>query len=270
VPEIKTEEVETDVGRLLVHADDEVITPILRHHGVWEKELGDVLRQVLAPGMTAVDVGANIGYTALLMAQCVGRQGTVVALEPEHRNAELLRRNAARSQGAEIRVIEAAAWSEPTTLQLALSDNNAGDHRVGSQIARERVLVDVPAVTLDDVLPDRVDVLLLDTQASEHIALRGARRLIERSRTLVFVEFWPEGLRDAGGDPHEVLAEYRAMGFTVSGAEQPLPSDPAALVAAVAAADPPFTTLRLEPAPDARPTSVADRVRGVLRRRVRS
>jgi FkbM family methyltransferase len=266
VLDIKTEEVATDLGPLLAHADDEVITPILRHHGVWEKELGDVLRQVLAPGMTAVDVGANIGYTALLMAQCVGPQGSVVAVEPEPRNAELLRRNAARSQGAAIQVIEAAAWSEPTTLQLALSATNAGDHRVGSQIAQERVLVDVPAVTLDDVLPDHVDVLLLDTQASEHIALRGARHLIERSRPLIFLEFWPAGLREAGGDPEAVLAEYRALGFTVTGAEQPLPSDPGDLVRAVESADPPFTTLRLAPAPAAKPASALGHLRGVLRR----
>ncbi len=56
------------------------------------------------------------------------------------------------------------------------------------------------AVRLDDVLPDRVDLILMDTQASEHVALRGARRLLDRSRPALFVEFWPQGLREAGTD----------------------------------------------------------------------
>jgi FkbM family methyltransferase len=242
----RLEEVETDVGTLLLHADDTVITPIIRAHGAWEKELGDRLRCLLDPGMVAVDVGANIGYFALLMAEEVGPSGRVIAVEPEPRNAEVLRQNAERTRGAEIEVIEAAAWSEPTTLELGLHPSNTGDHRIGSD-SSARETVQVPAVRLDDVLPAQVDLLLLDTQASEHVALRGARRLLERSRPAVFVEFWPQGLREAEADPVSVLDGYRSIGLRATGAEEALPDDPGQLVEAVDAAEVPFTTLRLEP-----------------------
>ena len=105
----------------------------------------------------------------------------------------------------------------------------------------------VKAVRLDDVLPSRVDLILMDTQASEHVAVRGARRLLERSRPLLLVEFWPQGLREAGTDPVSVLDGYRAMGLRAVGAEGELPADPGELVQAVDAAETPFTTLRLEP-----------------------
>jgi FkbM family methyltransferase len=196
--------------------------------------------------MTAVDVGGNIGYVALLMAEAVGPTGKVVAIEPDPRNADVLRRNAERTRGAPIEVIEAAAWSEPGQLELALNDSNTGDHRVG-MVAAERETVAVPAVILDDVLPDSVDLMLMDTQATEHVALRGARELVRRSRPLLFVEFWPQGIREGGADPLAVLDGYREMGLRLSGAEGELPEDFGELVAAVENAEMPFTTLRLDP-----------------------
>jgi FkbM family methyltransferase len=254
VTNVNLEEVQTDVGPLLVHADDEVITPIIRANGTWEEELGAELRSRLRPGMTAVDVGGNIGYVALLMAEQVGPSGRVVAVEPDPRNAHVLRLNAERTRGAPIEVVEAAAWSEPGVLDLGLHETNTGDHRVGSAEG-ERTTVQVPAVRLDDVLPAQVDLMLMDTQASEHVALRGARQLLERSRPLLFVEFWPQGLREAGTDPVSVLDGYRAMGLRIRGAEGELPTDPGELVQAVDAAEVPFTTLLLEavdPPPPAR------------------
>lgn len=246
VDDVNLEEVATDVGPLLVHADDMVITPIIRAHGTWEAELGDQLRSLLRPGMTAVDVGGNIGYVALLMAEQVGPSGRVVAVEPDPRNAQVLRMNAERTRGARIEVVEAAAWSQPGTLDLGLHATNTGDHRVGS-LDGGRATVEVQAVRLDDVLPKRVDLILMDTQASEHVALRGSRQLLKRSRPLLFVEFWPQGLREAGADPVAVLDGYRAMGLQAIGAEGDLPSDPDELVRTVDANEVPFTTLRLEP-----------------------
>jgi FkbM family methyltransferase len=246
VSEINIEEIESDVGPLWVHADDEVITPIIRARGTWEPELGEQLRRILRPGMTAVDVGGNIGYVALLMAELVGPRGSVYAVEPDPHNAEVLRRNAARTRGAPIKVVEAAAWSEPGRLKLGLHASNTGDHRIaGDETGRETVTV--KAVRLDDVLPTKIDLLLMDTQASEHVALQGARGLLERSRPVTFVEFWPQGLREALTDPVSVLDGYRSLGLRVTGAEGELPSDPGELVQAVDAAEQPFTTLRLEP-----------------------
>jgi SAM-dependent methyltransferase len=184
------------------------------------EELGEPLRSILRPGMTAVAVGSNIG-TALLMAQLVGPAGKVVAVEPDPGNAAVLRQNAARTRGAPIEVIEAAAWSTPG--------------------------VAVKAVRLDDVLPGRVDLILMDTQGTADVGLQGAMRIMERYRPPVLVKFWPQGLREAKADPVSVLDGYRALGLLASGAEAPLPNDPGEMVQAIDGAAQPFTTLRLDP-----------------------
>ena len=254
VVEVNLAEVETDVGPLLVHADNTVITPVIGAREMWKEGLGAQLKSLLRPGMTAVDVGGNIGYFALLMAEQVGPSGRVVAIEPDPRNAHVLRLNAERTRGARIEIVEAAAWSEPAVLDLALNFTNSGDHRAGMADG-ERETVQVQAVRLDDVLPDHVDLIRLDPQASEHVALRGARRLLERSRPILLVGFWPQGLREAGADPVSVLDDYRAMGLRATGAEEELPLDPGELVRAVDAAEVPVTTLRLEPVDPPAPAS---------------
>ena len=62
-----------------------------------------------------------------------------------------------------------------------------------------------------------------------------------------------------------VLEEYRETGFAISGAEDPLPSDLAGLLAAVEASEAGFTTLRLDPTPGA--SGLAGRLRSLLGRR---
>ncbi len=244
--EIDLQELETDVGPLLVYPGDEGITPNIRATGAREEDLATQVRSFLRRGMTAVDVGANVGYFALCMAEQVGRSGRVIAIEPDPRNARVLRLNAERTRGARIEVIEAAAWAEPGDLNLSLNATNTGDHRVGLA-GGERETVSVRAVRLDDFLPEGVDLMLFDTRASEHLAVRGASRLLERSRPRLLVTFCPQGLREIDTDPVTVLDGYREMGLQMSGAESDLPSDPGELVVAMDANGLESTTLRLDP-----------------------
>ena len=166
------------------------------------------MERELQRGGVVVDVGANIGYMTLVAARAVGPAGTVVAIEPHPDNVALLRENVRRTGVADrVRVIAAAAWSAPGTVQLAEARENTGDHRVNTKQA-ERRLLDIPAVVLDEVIaPDlHVDLIKLDTQATELAVLTGARALLARDRPIVLCEFWPHGLREREEDPAEVLA----------------------------------------------------------------
>jgi FkbM family methyltransferase len=233
--DVNLEEVETDVGPLLVHVDDEAIASAIPAFGIWQEGLGTEIKSLLRPAMTAVDVGAGVGYSALLMAECVGPSGRVVAVEPDPRNAHVLRLNAERTRGARIDVIEAAAWSESTEIELGVQER-----------------VRVPAVRLDDVLPDLVDLMLVQAPASAHVVLRGARQTLERSRPALFAVFRPQRLREAEADPVAVLDRLRAMGLRAGGVSEELPADPGELVLAVDAGATGLATLRLEPV-DSRP-----------------
>jgi hypothetical protein len=51
--------------------------------GAYERELVDLFKRVLKPGMALLDVGANVGYFSALAAGLVGAKGQVHAFEPE-------------------------------------------------------------------------------------------------------------------------------------------------------------------------------------------
>lgn len=61
--------------------------------GEREPELRHVLRKEIKRGMICMDLGANIGYSTLLMAEKVGSTGKVYAIEPDPADIKLLNDN---------------------------------------------------------------------------------------------------------------------------------------------------------------------------------
>lgn len=241
-------DVDTAVGRMYLHAHDEVITPVLRSSDAMPDPDLELLAELASA--TVVDVGANVGYATLIARRTAA---SVIAVEPHPRNLQLLRANVARAGAANVEVVAAAAWDSAGETMLAECTANTGDHRVGVSMAG-RTHLRVQTVRLDHIVPAEADVRLikLDTQATEHIALRGAAELLARCRPILLVEFWPQGVRERGDDPATVLAAYAAMGYRRSVVEDPEAGslDDPGLIARVDSRPAPFggfVTLRLDP-----------------------
>ena len=209
-------EVQTQVGSLLAHRDDEVITANLIRWGVWEARETQFLRALLRPGDTFVDVGANIGYFSVLAAGCTGSSGYVIAIEPEPRNLELLRMNLARHGiVANATVFPVAAYSRPGQMALATNEVNRGDHFLSPHASAG---LQVRCVRLDDVLPSAVDVVKIDTQGFDHDVLAGLSETVAANPALVILtELSLTKLADRGLDVDEVLAGYLARGLGIEG-----------------------------------------------------
>ena len=164
----------TDVGELWYPERCQVLTPAVRQSGTWDAPDGAAIRAALAPGMTVVDVGAHVGYFALLAAQCVGPGGKVVAVEPAPENYAMLAANVARAGATQVEPVHGAAWREAGELELRLSPTNTGDHRV-YDTGPNRTGTLVRAVALDDVIADcdRLDLVIVDTQGAERAGVGG-------------------------------------------------------------------------------------------------
>jgi hypothetical protein len=63
--------------------------------GAYETELVSLLKKTLKPGMTFLDLGANIGYFSVIAAALVKDSGQVHAFEPMPQNLDRLRKNLA-------------------------------------------------------------------------------------------------------------------------------------------------------------------------------
>lgn len=203
---------ETEVGSLALHADDQVMTPIISASGSWEDDEAAWLRSVIDVGQTVIDCGANVGYFTLLMSRAVGPGGSVVAVEPERENLRLLRHNLWTNGADNVRVIAAAANYERGSLALRHNAYNKGDHQTHRQSGADDVLV--PCVTLDEVLPDaRVDIIKIDTQGSDHLVVAGMKNILDRNPAAkLLVEFSLDFIADRGWSADDVLDDYRALG----------------------------------------------------------
>jgi hypothetical protein len=90
----------TYFGAVMECDSRDLIQARIARFGVWEPNISAAFHQVLKPGDTMVDVGANVGFHSLLAAHLVGPTGRVVAIEPSPLIAEHLERHR-RLNGAE-------------------------------------------------------------------------------------------------------------------------------------------------------------------------
>ena len=184
----------------------------------------ELLRSVVRPGMTAVDVGANIGIHTRYLARLCGPNGRVVAFEPSPVNFARLKANVRKLPNVTIHA--SAVGDQSGSIPLYLSPDLNVDHRT-YETGEARDRIDVPVVRLDDIFPPggHVDLLKVDVQGFEGAVLEGARRLISENPHLkAVIEYWPYGLAQGKRDPDALLGSLAELGLAyevIGSAEDP-------------------------------------------------
>lgn len=144
-----------------------------------------LLRRLVRRGQSVADVGANIGYYALLFAQAVGPAGRVACIEPEPENLAELRRNIERNRLTQAEVFPVAVGATAGTVSLRAGINGSVMEDGSGEIL-------VPLRPLDELLAGRpVDFMKIDVEGYEGQVLDGAARLLEELRPTLFVEIHP-------------------------------------------------------------------------------
>jgi FkbM family methyltransferase len=184
-------------------------------------ERGEIafFRSRFQPGMTFIDVGANVGLYSALALSTPGFRGRVLAIEP-HRESRVylektIRSNAAAATSATI--VGLAASDRAETLTLYQNPDNKGDNRLypdGLLHGQETIGAD----TLDNICREHgvasVGFIKIDVQGAEAKVVRGARGVLGASSDCILMtEFWPYGLARCGADALEYLDLLRALGF---------------------------------------------------------
>lgn len=181
---------------------DTAILPSLLN-GDYEQDEVRVLRQVLKPGMTFVDVGANIGIFTVVGAHLVGPSGAVVCFEPEPSNYRLLLQNLARNGVTNVRAENVAVGARAETRTLHLEGRSIATHSLLTthRTGRIEAQIEVNVVRLDEHLtPDieRIDLLKIDVEGYEPFVLEGAESILDRVGCVLF-EFTREDVEASYG-----------------------------------------------------------------------
>jgi FkbM family methyltransferase len=161
--------------------------------GWLEVSVQEAFRRRLGEGDVLYDVGANIGFFALMGSRLVGAGGRVYAFEPAPANVAAIRENIALNAIANTEVVDAAVGAEPGRERLLLVDD-ASWSRLESQgwHPRTEQALEVEVITIDELVASGrarpPSVVKLDVEGSEIDVLNGMRRTIAEHRPTIVCE----------------------------------------------------------------------------------
>jgi FkbM family methyltransferase len=179
--------------------------------------------QVLAKGMTFIDVGANMGVYSMFASRLVGNSGTVVALEPSTRDFQRLAFHVGLNNLERVRCFHVAASDDNGQAPLKVATNQHSGHNTFGAFAWPNIELAAEEIVqtrrLDALVSEqrleRVDLVKIDVEGHELRALKGAVETLARFRPRILIEVFNDALRAQGTTAAEILAFLREKGYTL-------------------------------------------------------
>ncbi|MGI8946319.1 MAG: FkbM family methyltransferase [Thermoleophilaceae bacterium] len=188
--------------------------------GTVEQEVQEALRRTLSPGDVVHDIGANLGFMALLAARMVGPAGRVVAFEPVPHSAAGARRNAELNGFSQLEVREEAVAAADGRVELAVVADASwsflaerADHPLTAEV------LEVASVTIDRLVADGEvpppNLVKVDVEGAEGDVLRGMAETMRTARPTIVCE-----LHDTNDEVADLL---EAAGYSLENLNGPAP-----------------------------------------------
>jgi FkbM family methyltransferase len=168
----------------------EPISKAILAFGYSELALSALLIEFLQPGMCFVDVGAHLGYEAMLASVLVGPRGRVISFEPQRQIVQWTALNLMPYPQA--RVVEAAAGSEIGTMRFSEQDivrsafSGQGDKTEAGCVEYQVELTKIGAALREGERP--VHAIKCDAEGADVEVLHGALDILREDRPILVVE----------------------------------------------------------------------------------
>lgn len=188
--------------------------------GKYDEDTDQLFQSLTRSGMVVIDIGASIGYYALLFAKIVGSKGKVYAIEPQPWNCDVIRKSAEANGFENITIIQKAVSNKSGVLDLYFTSKGDGGASLYAEVKLKGCShIAVESTTLDILFKNEgwpsVDIIKMDIEGSEKAALEGARELFRRNPQIkLIMEFFPRIQQNAGVNAKDLLTILLELGFT--------------------------------------------------------
>ena len=184
--------------------------------GFYERKCVHFLQQIIRPGDTVLDIGANLGVYTTILSRIVGKDGTVWAFEPQSDVYHELTR--ATRNNPQVRVFQLALSDRSRMVQITVPKicGLLPEPALASVESSVEVMMPSEAncVPLDSMTMEleRLSFIKVDIEGHEIAFLEGARQTIARFRPWIQLE-WLDRNRPANFlstwlDQHNYEAGY--------------------------------------------------------------
>ena len=148
---------------------------------------------MLKPGMTVLDIGANIGYYAMMERNFVGETGRIIAVEPASGNIKVLKKNVALNGYRNIEFHHMAISDEDGVSELLISPFS-NLHSFHARTDAERQTGEVEEVetrTVPSLMAEigKPDLLRMDVEGHEVEVFNGLLGAVEAGEMAPMIVF---------------------------------------------------------------------------------
>jgi len=193
--------------------EQELVSRHIHEQHCWEIHETNALLELMKPGQSFIDIGANIGYYTVIAAARLGDSGQVFSFEPDPENYALLTQNIEQNHFKNVQAFNLGLSNQDCSLPIFCSEENRGDHRLFETEAHQQGNM-IQLVKADEFFMDRygqyptVHCIKIDTQGYEYSIVDGLKKTIaaNQAHLNMVVEFWPWGLRQNQSSAKALLA----------------------------------------------------------------
>jgi FkbM family methyltransferase len=179
--------------------------------GTYEPQVIRGLLSTVRNGWTVVDIGAHVGYFALLLSKLVGPDGKVIAFEPVSENFRALEENVRLNDCRNVILEKRAVTSVSGPVTMRSNDTN--QLTFTASLVHGQPIADVDAVSLDDYfagIQEPVRFVMMDVEGAEEAVLQGMRAILRRDLPTILIEL--HGFEEYG-EAHPALRELRSLDY---------------------------------------------------------
>jgi len=189
------------LGKYLMWVDayDRGLSPHLMLRGYWEMWITTAIARYTKPNSTVIDVGANVGYYTMLLADAVGPHGRVVAFEPNPRISQMLKMSVSiNGYSSRVDVREEAVSAPPGDgLAFAISKyepknsalvrNHSERSSFIAQYGDDVEFIRANLLSLDSLDLNNVGIVKIDAEGAEIDIWHGLQRTIDNNPDICIV-----------------------------------------------------------------------------------
>ena len=186
-------------SKMLLNIGDKGISNELLFNDIREVAATKYMYNVAKKGDIILDIGANIGYYALLESRLVGDKGKVYAIEPEPRNIDLLKRNVSINDYKNIEIFHSAVGDKNGTEKLYVSSKSNWHSMVTFDEQGTEETIDVNILTVDTFLKDKEypALIRMDVEGYEYNIIKGMKDTLTKEKPLkLFIEIHPQIMKE--------------------------------------------------------------------------